>query len=370
MSETKNIETLVTQWVRPEIKSLSAYHVPDASGLLKLDAMENPYAWSAELKEQWLGRLSQVEINRYPDPSSAGVEKLLYQTMSIPSELGVIQGNGSDEIIQILAMALGNPGAVILSPEPSFVMYSMIATFTHLNYVGVPLRANFELDLEKMLAAIAEHQPAIIFLAQPNNPTGLLYSEEDLKAILAAAPGVVVVDEAYMAFTQCNSIPLIAEFSNLLVMRTVSKIGLAGLRLGFMVGRREWIDELNKIRLPYNINVLTQASAEFALENYDVLLSQAEKIKEERQRLEKQLGEMKGFEVFPSEANFLLVRAPEGQARKIFEALKQHNVLIKCLDGGHPSLKDCLRVTVGTSRDSDRFMIALKDVLQEWSGSD
>lgn len=363
MSKSTNIQELVARWIRPEIQSLSAYHVPDSSGLLKLDAMENPYAWDADLKQRWLERLSQVEINRYPDPSSAAVEALLYQTMSIPAELGVIQGNGSDEIIQILAMAMGKPGAVILSPEPSFVMYGMIATFTHLNYVGVPLKDNFELDLPGMLAAIDQHQPAIIFLAQPNNPTGLLYGEDDLKAILNAAPGVVVVDEAYMAFTDCNSIPLIAEFPNLLVMRTVSKIGLAGLRLGFMVGKREWIDELNKVRLPYNINVLTQASAEFALENYDVLLSQAQSIREERQRLSQLIKELEAFEVYPSEANFLLVRSPEGEARKIFEGLKLHQVLIKCLDGGHPSLKDCLRVTVGTAADSDRFIAALKQVV-------
>ena len=364
MTQKNDISELVAKWVRPEIKSLSAYHVPDSTGLLKLDAMENPHTWNAELKQQWLNRLAEVEINRYPDPAASGVKKLLYKAMEIPSDLEIILGNGSDEIIQILAMALGKPGDVILSPEPSFVMYKMIATFAHLDYVGVPLKADYQLDLDATLAAIDEYQPAIVFLAQPNNPTGTLYSESDVRAILAAAPGVVVVDEAYMAFTDCNSIPLIAEFSNLLVMRTVSKVGLAGLRLGFMVGRGEWIHELDKVRLPYNINILTQASAEFALDNYGVLLEQAEAIKAERERLADELRKISGFTVYPSEANFILVKVPEGKARAIFAGLKENQVLIKCLDGGHPALADCLRITVGTRNDSEQFLSALARVLE------
>lgn len=352
-----------SQWVRDDILALSAYPVPSSLGFIKLDAMENPYTWPESLKQNWLQKLGSVDVNRYPDPQAEGVKQRLREAMGIDERFEILLGNGSDEIIQLIALALAKPGATILAPEPSFVMYKMIATFAQMTYRGFALNPDFSLDREAFLNEIDATQPAVVFLAQPNNPTGTIYQEQDLKAILDRAPGLVVIDEAYMAFSDCDSLPLLEQYPNLVVMRTVSKMGLAGLRLGFLVGDKQWLAEFEKIRLPYNINVLTQASAEFALEHYDVLQEQAQTICEERQQLRESLLQIEGLEVFQSHANFLLVRTPESKARDLFEGLKAQKVLIKCLDGAHPLLKDCLRVTVGTPQENQAFMQAFTKAL-------
>jgi histidinol-phosphate aminotransferase len=177
-----------------------------------------------------------------------------------------------------------------------------------------------------------------------------------------AAPGVVVVDEAYFAFAQHSFLPVVAEYDNLLVLRTVSKMGLAGLRLGVLIGHPAWIGQLEKCRLPYNINVLTQVSAEFALEYRDVLDAQTARIREDRGELARGLAGL-GVHVWPSEANFLTFRAPAGQAVRVFEQLKQAGVLIKNLDGSAPLLSDCLRVTVGRPDENAAFLRALRQAL-------
>ncbi len=352
----------VKKLVRQEIQDLSAYPVPNSEGMTKLDAMENPYTWPAVAKEAWAEMLKTLPINRYPDPQAQHVKNELREVMGVGDDFDILLGNGSDELIQLLAMALAKPGATILAPEPGFVMYKMIATFCGMNYVGVPLTADFELDESAMLAAIKEHQPELIFLAQPNNPTGNLWSQQSIDKIIELASGVVVIDEAYTAFTDADYLDLLEKHEHVLIMRTLSKVGLAGLRLGLLVGRSEWLNELEKIRLPYNINILTQASALFALEHYDMLLVQTEQIRVDRLLLMRDLDSVKGLEVFPSEANFVLVRTPANMARNWFEELKQKNILIKCLDGGHELLKDCLRITVGTTDQNDQLVSALAEI--------
>lgn len=357
------IPAKLDELIRHEIKALKAYHVPDSEGLVKSDAMENPYSWSEDLKQDWLKIIEQTEINRYPDPSASGVVKGLRRCMGIADEYDMILGNGSDELIQLLAMAVAKPGRVIMAPEPGFVMYKMIATFTGMDYVGVPLNEDFSLDMETMLASISRYQPAVLFLALPNNPTGNVFAREDVVAIIQAAPGLVVLDEAYTAFTETDSLDQLDHYDNVLIMRTVSKMGLAGLRLGMLVGHPAWIAELNKIRLPYNINVLTQATACFALEHYDSLLQQAELIKCNRTVMHQQLSQLQALTVWPSEANFLLVRTEPDQARPVFEALKEAGILVKCLDGSQPALRDCLRLTVGTEDENQQLIQALQKIL-------
>jgi len=352
----------VKKLIRQEILDLSAYPVPSASGMIKLDAMENPYTWPAVAKEAWTDLLRDLPLNRYPDASAKQVKEALAQSMGVSDDYDLLLGNGSDEIIQLLAMAMAKPGATILAPEPGFVMYKMIATFCGLEYKGVPLTQDFELDTEAMLRAIDETQPALIFLAQPNNPTGNLWDETSIKAIIEAAPGVVVLDEAYTAFTDADHLALLDQYEHVLVMRTLSKVGLAGLRLGLIIGRKEWLNELDKIRLPYNINMLTQASTLFAIEHYDMLLMQTEQLRVDRVLLMKDLASIDGVEVFPSEAIFVLVRVPEGQARNWFERLKEAGILIKCLDGGHPLLDHCLRITVGTTDQNTKLVEALSSI--------
>jgi len=361
---TQQIEALVERWVRPEIKELSAYHVPDASGLIKLDAMENPYTWPQELRSEWLELLRTVDVNRYPDPQASAVTAALERSMGVPAGARLLLGNGSDELIQMLAMTLGGPGRTILSVDPGFVMYSVIAKFVGMEYVGVPLRsADFCLDTPALLQAMDQHQPALVFLAYPNNPSGNLFSEQELLQIIQAAPGVVVIDEAYAPFTDASFMSRIGDYPNLLVMRTVSKMGLAGLRLGLLVGASEWIEQIDKTRLPYNINVLTQASAEFALGHQEMFDSQTGEIRKQRTILFNALMAIDGIKPFPSDANFILVRMPKGRAQEIHGALREQGVLVKCLDGAHSSLSDCLRITVGTPEENSSFLQALTKVL-------
>ena len=346
------------QLIRPEILALSAYHVADASGLVKLDAMENPYRLPEALRGELGALLREAAINRYPDPQAPGVQQALRAAFGIGPEYDILLGNGSDELIQILAMALAKPGATLLAVEPSFVMYRMIAGFAGLRYVGVPLKADFSLDDAAMLEAVEREEPALTFLAYPNNPTGNAFDRDAVERIIAASPGLVVVDEAYHAFAGGLSfLDALARFDNLVLMRTVSKLGLAGLRLGYMVGKPAWIGEFDKVRLPYNVNVLTQVAARYALEHAEVLEAQAATLVGERGKLFQALEALPGVQAFESQANFILFRV--ARAKKVFAGLKARGVLIKCLDGGHPLLNDCLRVTVGAPEENEAFLTAL-----------
>ncbi|MEL6710315.1 MAG: histidinol-phosphate transaminase [Pseudomonadota bacterium] len=350
-----------TDWIRPEIQALQAYAVPDATGLIKLDAMENPYPWPDTLKATWTDRLQQVALNRYPDPRATDVAAAVRTAFAIPADMDILFGNGSDEIIQMIVLALASPGRILLTVEPGFVMYRMTALSCGLDYVRVPLQTNdFALDRTTLLAAIAQHQPAVIFLACPNNPTGNLFAVEDVAAVLAAAPGLVVIDEAYAPFTTTSYLPQLGQYDNLVVMRTVSKMGLAGLRLGFLAGPPDWLHEFDKVRLPYNINSLTQASAVFALQHHAVFNAQAAQICTERARLTQALATLPGVTVYPSEANFVLLRTPPQQAETWFQHLRQHGILIKSLHRAHPTLRDCLRITIGTPEENDTLLQVLQ----------
>lgn len=357
------MNNIVSQLINPKILDFKAYHVPPAQGFVKLDAMENPYQWNNTLQQQWLKTLEQVSINRYPEPSPTGIKKMLRQTMQLPDSAVIILGNGSDELIQMLCLAIGGKNHTLLSVEPSFVMYKMLATITGLNYVGVPLQADdFSLNLEHFLQAIEKYQPALIFLAYPNNPTGNAFQRSDIEEILSKATGVVVIDEAYCAFAEDSFISDLPKYPNLLVMRTLSKVGLAGLRLGFLAGSTDWLNEIEKTRLPYNINVLTQTTVEFALQHYDVLLEQTAQIKRDRAKVFEALSKIKGIKVYPSEANFILFRVEN--AVLVFNTLKDHKILIKNLHNSHPLLENCLRVTIGSPDENEAFLTALLEILK------
>ena len=351
----------VKAFIRPEIQALSAYHVPDSVNTIKLDAMENPYRWPDDLVDQWLDVIREVELNRYPDPGARVLKQHLRKSMDVPDDAGLLLGNGSDELIQMIMMALAGKNETgkdktVLSVEPGFVMYKMIATFMDMPYVSVSLKDDFSLDESAILASIKKHQPAVIFIAYPNNPTSNLFDEKMIRNIIDAAPGVVVVDEAYHAFADKSFMPMLKEYDNLLVMRTVSKMGLAGLRLGLLAGKAEWLNEFDKVRLPYNINILTQASAEFAIKNRQVLDQQTQQICVDRELLFNALLQIKNITAYPSQANFILVRVQQGKADRIFNTLKEQGVLIKNLNPAGGLLTDCLRITVGTAEENKRFL--------------
>lgn len=347
--------------IRDEIRALSAYHVADSRGMLKLDAMENPYDLPADMCAEIARIAAGAPLNRYPDPSGGELRQRLLEQLQLPTDSDLLLGNGSDELIQILALALARPGAVLMAVEPSFVMFRLIATFVGMRYVGVRLEPDFRLNAQRLLEAVQTHRPALTFIAYPNNPTGNLFEREAIERLLAQAGGLVVIDEAYHAFAGASFLPELARHPNMLVMRTLSKLGLAGLRLGMLMGRREWIHQLDKLRLPYNVNVLSQQVAAYVLGRREVLEAQTATLRAERSRLAAALAGLPGVTAFPSDANFILFRV--GNAERVFAALKANGVLIKNLSTSHPLLQDCLRVTVGKSDENARFIAALEHAL-------
>jgi len=349
------------QLVRAEILALKAYSVADAAGMVKLDAMELPYRLPEALRRELAARLVQAEVNRYPEPTGRRLRQQLARRMAVPAGIELMLGNGSDDLIQIVTFALARPGAVMLIPEPTFVVYRMNATLSGMTLASVPLRSDFSLDRDAFVAQQRELRPALVFLAYPNNPTGALYSEADVEAVIGAADGVVVLDEAYHVYAQKSFLPRLAEFPNLVVMRTVSKLGLAGIRLGYLAARPEWVAEFNKVRQVYNVSVLTQIAAEFALEHLEVLEQQAAAVRAERAQLGAQLAAFGGVTVFPSEANFFLVRVPDAQ--RAFDGLCRQGVLVRNFHGAHPMLSQCLRITVGTPEENRILLNALREAL-------
>jgi len=347
--------------IRDEIRALSAYHVADSAGMVKLDAMENPYDLPADMRAE-IGRIAATApVNRYPDPAGGALRTRLLDELQLPAGCDLMLGNGSDELIQVLALALARPGAVLMAVEPSFVMFRMIATFVGMRYVGVPLQADFRLDAGRMAEAIETHRPALTFIAYPNNPTGNLFERSTVEQVLAAAPGVVVIDEAYHAFAGASFLPQLERHPNMLVMRTLSKLGLAGLRLGMLMGAQAWIHELDKLRLPYNVNVLSQQVAAYVLGRREVLDAQTAALRAERGRLASALAALPGVTPYPSDANFILFRV--AAADRVFASIKAAGVLIKNLSAAHALLRDCLRVTVGKPEENARFLAALESAV-------
>lgn len=357
------LDQLISNTVRADVRATGSYHVPDASGYIKLDAMENPYVLPQPLREELGARLAGAVLNRYP-PSYDGLKATVCRTLGVPAGYDVLLGNGSDELISILAMACARQGearrAVMLAPVPGFVMVPRSAQFAGMEFVGVPLRSDFSLDMDAMLAAIAEHRPSLVFLAYPNNPTGNLFAAADIERIIAALgdTGIAVVDEAYEPFAQQSFMPRLPEFENLVVMRTVSKLGLAGIRLGYMSAAPALLAQFEKVRPPYNVNILTQVAAEFVLEHIDVLNAQAARLNAARDALAIQLAALPGVTVFASKANFLLIRVVDSD--EIHAKLLARRVLVKNMSKMHAVLANCLRISVSTPEENAIFYDALK----------
>jgi histidinol-phosphate aminotransferase len=357
-----NIEKLIANTIRADVRSVASYQVPDASGYIKLDSMENPYALPDALRAELGQRLASAALNRYPVPSYASLKQRICARLGVPDGYGVILGNGSDEIISIIAMATAQQDrrSVILAPVPAFVMFARSAQFAGMDFVGVPLKADFSLDKAAMLAAIAEHQPAVVFLAYPNNPTGNLFDADDMVEIIEALGenGIAVVDEAYEPFARTSFMHRLPRHGNLVVMRTLSKLGLAGIRLGYASAAPALLEQFDKVRPPYNVNVLSQVAAEFALDHIDVLDAQAAQLNLARGQLAEQLAALPGVEVFPSAANFLLIRVPD--ADKACAKLVADKVLVKNMSKMHGTLVNCIRVTVSTPEENRAFFNSLK----------
>ena len=349
------------QRIRQDVQSMHAYAIQDSVGMVKLDAMENPHRLNADLQKALGERLGALALNRYPGERVNELRHALAAYAGMPEGFDIMLGNGSDELISLLSLACDVPGASVVCPLPGFVMYAMSAQLQGLAFHGVPLTADFELDEAAMLAAIAQHKPSIVYLAYPNNPTGNLWNDDTIEKIVmaqGAQGGLVVMDEAYQPFASRSYIDRITRHSHVLLMRTLSKFGLAGVRLGYMIGPKALVAEIDKVRPPYNISVLNAECALFALEHTKVFAIQAKDVREQRARLLKELAALPGLKPFPSEANMILVRVPD--AAKTFDGLKAQGVLIKNVSKMHPLLANCLRLTVGTVQENTQLLAAMK----------
>lgn len=350
--------------LRPELTKLQAYAVPDATGLVKLDAMENPFTWPVAMRTKWLDRISHAQVNRYPEPNPEHLKQKLKDQFGPHDNSDMLLGNGSDELIQLLVLAIAKPGACILTVSPSFSMYQMIAEMIGVECHVVPLDVNYQLDATAMLAAIDKYDPALIFLAYPNNPTGNLWDRNDIQAILDGSKGMVIMDEAYGPFAADSFTNDLAKNKNMLLLRTASKLGLAAIRFGWLAGDATLIAELNKIRLPYNINQLTQLTMEFALDNFAIFAEQADTIRSLRGSLFGQLSAIEDVKPYASEANFILIKVLTHDASVVFDRLLEQKVLIKNISK-QTGLEQCLRVTVGSKEENKIFCDALISALSD-----
>ncbi|MFN3628994.1 MAG: histidinol-phosphate transaminase [Casimicrobiaceae bacterium] len=354
---------------RAALRQLHAYPVTPPWPGIKLELMEDNLLDPAHatpehlaLREALAARVAGAAFNRYPDPAAPRVKALLRERFAIDARWSLLLGNGSDELISLVTLATAGSGGTVVAPEPTFSVFRHAALAAGARFVGVNLRADFTLDAEALIETIVREQPKLVWLVYPNNPTGNLFSVEAIERVLAQAPGLVVIDEAYEPFAGGASfLPRLAEFPNLLIMRTLSKIGLAGVRLGYLVGDAAWLGPIDALRGPFNVGVLAQAAAEVLLEHYHVLASHARTMVAGRQRLTEALAELPGVTPFPSQANFVLARFPD--AERVFSALKTRGILVRNLSATHPLMHNTLRLSVGTPEEVEALIAALGDIL-------
>ena len=353
-----DLQDRIGRLIRRDVQGLHAYAIQPSAGMVKLDAMENPYRLSPQLQTELGQRLASVALNRYPGDRIDVLRAALARHAGMPEGFALMLGNGSDELISLIAMACDVPGAGILAPVPGFVMYAASAQLQGLKFTGVPLTADFELDGPAMLDAIEREQPSIVYLAYPNNPTANLWDDAVIERIVEAAPGIVVMDEAYQPFASRSYLDRLPRHDHVLLMRTMSKFGLAGVRIGYLIGRQALVAEFEKVRPPYNVSVLNCEAALFALDHADVFAEQAAAIRAERVKLASALQRLPGVTCWRSDANMILVRVPD--AARAFGGLKQRGVLVKNVSTMHPLLANCLRLTVGTSDENAQLLAALQ----------
>ncbi len=341
------------------VKALKAYHVDHCDAEIKLHANENSHPLPASLIEQFGTRLQELDLNRYPDPDSASLKKTLAKRLNIdPAQLTI--GNGSDELIQVLIQIFCDPGDALAIPDPTFAMYNIIAKGMGVRPIPYSLNEDWDFEAEPFLEAIRNQGVKLIFFSYPNNPTGNCFNKNEIQKVIEGFEGIVVLDEAYYDFAQSSFIDQLSKHNNLILLRSLSKIGLAGLRVGYGIAAPEIIQEMNKIRLPYNSNMLSQDFSDIVLSQFEIVKQQIDKIIEERKRVHQNLAKIEGVVPFKSDANFILFKTQKDSS-SIFKSLAERGVLIRDL-GAHPRLKHCLRVTIGTPEENNRFLEELKAV--------
>lgn len=341
----------IRKLVKKEVAGLRAYNAKEIPCRIKLDANESPYGFADAVK-----RITGIRTNRYPDPEAKALRQLLAKDLRVGPG-NILFGNGSDELIYYLITTFGGP---VSYPVPTFSMYGIIGQALGEEKVEVPLDKEFDLDTNTFLAAVRKKKPKLVFLSSPNNPTGNCFSTDRILKILEASKGIVVVDEAYQPFSsETGMLPLLKDYRNLVIMRTLSKIGLAALRLGFMIADPGIIGEVNKVRLPFNLNSFSQAVASAALKRKREFRASIKTIVSERGRLLEGLERIEGVTPFPSEANFILLRVADPD--RVYASFLREGILVRNLND---AVKGCLRVTVGTPKENASFMKALKKIMR------
>lgn len=351
--------------VKKDVRKQTAYYIDERSCAVKLDANENPHSLPRPLLERISECVAGVSMNRYPTPGSPELRRKFAARWGVDANM-VIVGNGSDELIQLLLTALDTPqdGGVVI-PAPTFGMYAITTGNTGHRILNVPLDQRFDLDLDAIGDLIARHRPELIFLSYPNNPSGNCFSRDRMEWVIREFPGVVVVDEAYFNFSGKTFLPALKDHENLVILRTLSKVGLAALRLGILVGNARLVAELNKVRLPYNLNSLSQAIGALYIDHESEFLPQIEMIVKERERLYTELVKTEGITPYPTDANFILFSCHVDKDG-VYESLIKKGILIKHFPGSGV-LKECMRVTVGTEYENEEFIRALRSALSEES---
>jgi len=347
--------------IKPEVRGLTAYTLKHFDADVKLDQNENPYELPAEIKQEVVDRVLRRPWGRYPEFVPAAVIKTLAQFTEWPGD-GILVGNGSNELIQACLTVTLGPGRQLVVPQPTFTLYKLMATTLQAIVTPVFLDAqNFTFDVDKLIESARGAD--VVVVCTPNNPTGTLLEREALISILKNAKGLVVVDEAYHEFSGQTALPLLAQHRNLVVLRTFSKaMSMAGLRFGYMLAHPEIAREVYKSKLPYNVNIFTLAAAEIVVEKHLLLERGIQALIQERERVFDQLQKRQAVSVYPSKANFLLMRTPK-PARELFEALYNRGVLVRDVSA-YALLDRCVRVSIGTPEQNDRFLAALDSVLE------
>ncbi|AGF48748.1 histidinol-phosphate transaminase [Candidatus Kinetoplastidibacterium galati] len=362
----KDLLDLIKVTVREDIQRINAYPVSKSANYIKLDAMESPYDLPKDILEHVINNLRKVHLNRYPSTDKSQLIQTIKEKFNIPCEADLLFGNGSDELIHLIIQSCCRPGDVVLSPSPSFVFFEMASQFNHAKFVKVDLTEDLQLDTNKMLESIKQHSPKIIFLAMPNNPTGGLWDDDDVLSIINMAPGLVIIDEAYYAFNKKSWMSRLNELKNVLILRTVSKIGLAGIRFGYLAGHHEWISQINKIRPPYNINTLTESVILSVLDKKHILDEHSSKILLNRNKLSESLKKLDHVKVYESYGNFILIKFDSNvSATNVFNELKFSNILVKDMSTSHTLLSNCLRLSVGTDSENELLIETISKIISK-----
>ena len=347
--------------IKPEVRGLSAYTLKHFDADVKLDQNENPYELPQDLKREVVERVLHRPWGRYPEFVPASLIHALAKFTGWHEE-GILVGNGSNELIQAsLTVTLG-PGRRLAVPQPTFTLYKLMATGLQAQVNEVFLDAErLTFDVDKLLEAARTAD--VVVVCSPNNPTGNLFEQEALVTLLKNAKGLVLLDEAYHEFSGQSAYSLLPDYRNLVVLRTFSKaMAMAGLRFGYMMAHPEIAREVHKSKLPYNVNIFTLAAAELVIERRAALNQGIAALIRERERIFEELQKRPAVHAFPSKANFILMKTAK-PARRLFDELYSRGVLVRDVSS-YPLLDRCLRISIGTPEENDRFLVALDQALE------